>query len=339
MDPVTQGALGAAAAQLVLGKRLGRRTWLYGCLGGLAADADIFIRSASDPLVGIIYHRHFTHSLAFVPVGGLIVALPWLVRTRFFGQRKAILAATTIGYATHALLDCCTSYGTLYLWPFSQERIAWAFMSIVDLIYTLPLVLGVWLSARSGSLRPVKLAFIFSHAYMALCGFQKHRALELRDRLAERRGHQVLDSFSQNLILSNVGWRSLYRDQHDVMHADVVYTPLFGEALVREGESKPVGSIDDLPTRVREHPEARRGFEVYEWFSSGWFVVEAHADTATVCDQRYSSDPATFEGRWCAMLDPDAESPVVRVGAFPRDGAAKMLERSFLAPAAARPVE
>ena len=85
MDPVTQGALGAAASVALLGRRSpvsAPALAAMGWLGGMAADLDVLIRSSSDPLLAIEYHRHFTHSLAFVPLGGLIVALPWLLRKK-----------------------------------------------------------------------------------------------------------------------------------------------------------------------------------------------------------------------------------------------------------------
>src|SRR5688572_29522369 len=122
MDPITQGALGAAAAQLGTSHRLGRRAWLYGAAGGMAADLDVLIRSSSDPLLAIEYHRHFTHSLAFIPVGGLLAALPWVLRKRHRPQARWIALATTLGYATHGLLDAFTTYGTQLLWPFSSHR-------------------------------------------------------------------------------------------------------------------------------------------------------------------------------------------------------------------------
>ena len=52
MDPITQGALGAASAQAFSIPRKGPAA-LAGSLGflaGLAADADVFITSAEDPL-------------------------------------------------------------------------------------------------------------------------------------------------------------------------------------------------------------------------------------------------------------------------------------------------
>jgi inner membrane protein len=339
MDPITQGALGAATAQLALGQRLGRRTWLLGALGGMAADLDIFIRSSTDPLVGIVYHRHFTHSLAFVPVGGLVVALPWLLRRREAGQRRAIAAATTIGYATHALLDCCTSYGTMYWWPFSDERVAWSFISIIDPLYTLPLLFGVFFTAMRGRRRPVAIGFAIAHVYMALCGIQKLRALALRDRLAEERGHVVERAMVQNLMASNIGWRSLYEFDGRIW-ADAIYTPLSGPAVVREGQSAALGSVEDLPATLRRPGRPLEAYRTFVWFASGWVVVGRENDRLVVCDVRYSTDPGGFASFWCTGLSDNEDTPVERLD---RTGSARdagrFLEASFSPPSEARPVE
>ena len=74
MDPISQACVGAAAAQS-FSWRTDLRTALWvGALGGFLPDADVLIRSTNDPLLSLEYHRHFTHALAFIPVGGLITA-------------------------------------------------------------------------------------------------------------------------------------------------------------------------------------------------------------------------------------------------------------------------
>ncbi len=74
MDPLTQGAIGAAAAQCGARPERMKMAALVGGLAGILPDADIFIRSARDPLLSLDFHRQFTHSLAFVPVGAAIAA-------------------------------------------------------------------------------------------------------------------------------------------------------------------------------------------------------------------------------------------------------------------------
>ena len=132
MDILTQGVIGAVAAQALARAEHQRRAALAGGLGGLLPDADVFIRSAADPLLSLEYHRHFTHSLAFVPVGAAIAGtLAWLLlRCRL--PWAALFLPALIGFATHGLLDASTSYGTRLLWPLSDERVAWNVISIID---------------------------------------------------------------------------------------------------------------------------------------------------------------------------------------------------------------
>src|SRR5262245_16845388 len=132
MDTVTHGLLGAVAAQAIFAKQLPRSAGLIGLVAGMAPDLDLFMGSSADPLASIIYHRQFTHSLMFIPVGALLVSLLCIWMRTFKGVRLAVFGAACVGYGLHGLLDACTSYGTLLLWPFSDQRVAWDIIAIVD---------------------------------------------------------------------------------------------------------------------------------------------------------------------------------------------------------------
>ena len=75
MDPFTQGIVGTTVAQTGSKKNTLVIASIIGLLAGLAPDLDIFIRSRTDPLLFLEYHRHFTHSLFFIPLGALICAI------------------------------------------------------------------------------------------------------------------------------------------------------------------------------------------------------------------------------------------------------------------------
>ena len=78
MDILTQSVLGAALAQTVAKRTHVRIATTIGLIAGVIADADIFISSESDPLLSLEFHRHFTHSVFFIPVGaGLAFLLLW----------------------------------------------------------------------------------------------------------------------------------------------------------------------------------------------------------------------------------------------------------------------
>ena len=135
MDPISQGTVGAAFAQSAVGKKNIAKISVVGFLAGLAPDLDVLIQSPTDPVLFLEYHRQFTHSLFFIPFGALIVAALIFPLVRKHLSFKTTYAASFFGYATHGLLDACTSYGTVLFWPFSNERITWNNISIVICIY------------------------------------------------------------------------------------------------------------------------------------------------------------------------------------------------------------
>lgn len=95
---------------------------VLGLLSGLAPDLDALIKSQSDPLLALEFHRQFTHSLFFIPIGSLICALVLhhLIAKRRGLSFKQSWLFCALGYGTHALLDACTTYGTQLLWPLTN---------------------------------------------------------------------------------------------------------------------------------------------------------------------------------------------------------------------------
>lgn len=136
MDIFTQALLGSAVAQLGAKKYEIKIATFIGCIAGILADADIFIQSANDPLLFLDYHRHFTHAIAFIPIGALIGALVcWpFVRNKINFSRLYFFAF--LGYLLSGVLDGFTGYGTHLLLPFSDERVAANLISIIDPIFT-----------------------------------------------------------------------------------------------------------------------------------------------------------------------------------------------------------
>ena len=112
MDPLSQAALGAAAAQSGSAARVTRHALWIGALAGMAPDLDVFIRSSVDPLLALEFHRQFTHSLLFIPIGSLICAIVFYPLVGAHLHFKQVWLFAALGYGTHGLLDACTTYGT-----------------------------------------------------------------------------------------------------------------------------------------------------------------------------------------------------------------------------------
>jgi inner membrane protein len=308
MDPLTHALLGAAAAQVAFGRRLGRRAALIGAVGALLPDADVLIRSSTDPLLAIEHHRGFTHSFAFVPVGGLVASLPWLLRRRGTSDRLAVIGAAVLGYATHGPLDSATTYGTRLFWPFSDYRVGLDWISIIDPLFTLVLLLGVVLALWWRSARPAAAALVLCLLYLGFGVLQRERSLAAQERIAAARGHArergaVFPTFANNLVR-----RSLYQ-ANDSLHSDRIRVGWTGGAQWTPGSSLPLLREENLPAEKRLLPRMRGDFRRFAWFSDGW-VARAPMDSTLIADARYSMATDRFEPVWGIRLRPhDREQP------------------------------
>ncbi len=307
MDPLTQGLLGAAASQALFSKQLGRKAWLIGAVGGVLPDADVFIRSQTDPLLAIEYHRGFTHALAFIPIGGAAASLPWLLRRTYRDRWKPVLGAAVAGYATHGLLDACTTYGTQLYWPFSTTRAAWNYISIVDPIFTIILMAGVVCAAILRSRGPAAIALGLCLLYLGWGAMQRERALEAQQRIADDRGHAPVRQDVFPTIGNLFVWRSLYAAS-DSLHADRIRVPIFGRPEWTPGSAVAALTVDDLSPELRANARILRDFERFRWFSGGW-VARSPTDREVIGDARYSLRTESFDPTWGVRFDPDRHPP------------------------------
>jgi len=325
MDPLTQGALGAALPQAVNAPRYAASAGLLGFLAGMAADLDVLIRSSEDPLLFLEYHRQFTHALVFIPAGGLLCALALhhlLGRRRGLPFRQTWLFCT-LGYATHALLDACTTYGTVLFWPFSDARVAWNTVSIIDPLFTLPLLAAIILAARQR--RPVfaRIALGWAVTYMALGVWQRNEAVAMGHALAEQRGHVPLRLEAKPSFGNILVWKIVY-ESDDRFHVDAVRVTL--SPRVFQGDSLQKLDIDrEFPWLERESQQAR-DIERFRWFSNGY--IARHPDHANrVIDIRYSMLPHEVAPLWSIELRPEAERGEHAAYLVHRDGGSGRLAR------------
>ncbi|PLW69406.1 metal-dependent hydrolase [Pseudohalioglobus lutimaris] len=305
MDPMTQGVLGAALPQSTSNPRLVASAGLLGFLAGMAADLDVLIRSSEDPLLFLEYHRQFTHALVFIPIGGAICAL---VLHQLLGRRRGLSPAQswlfcTLGYATHALLDSCTTYGTMLLWPFSEQRFAWNTISIIDPLFTLPLLLAVVLAARLGRPALARLGLAWAIAYLGLGLVQRDAAQDMGLALAAERGHTPLRLEAKPSFANILVWKVVY-ETGDRYYVDAVRASLWPRVYPGDSVAKLV--IDrDLPWLDPASQQAR-DVERFRWFSNG-YIARDPIYANRIMDIRYSLLPNEITPLWSIELQPDAD--------------------------------
>ncbi|MHC4413884.1 MAG: metal-dependent hydrolase [Planctomycetota bacterium] len=337
MDPLTQTLLGAAAAQAIFSRKLGRSAALFGAVGGELPDIDVLVPWA-DPALPMEYHRHFTHALTLAPLVGAIAAGPFLLAARWRRDWKLVVAAAIVGCATHGLIDTCTSYGTYLVWPFSHRRLAWDLISIIDPLFTAALLIGVLWTLVARSARPARIGLALGLLYLGAGLVQRERAEAAQAHLAAFRN----DRIARGRVMPTLGnlliWRSVY-ESDGMLHADAVRAPVWGAAAVRHGAAVPVARREDLPPAVAGSRRVRRVLTGFWHFADGY--VAHHAGDPTVfADMRYSLAAEGFVPLWGVKIDPAGGEPTVRwvYLATDRNGAVRDLWRDLYHPAGYLPL-
>ncbi len=309
MDILTQGLMGATFAQSASRPNETRVATAIGFLSGLLADADALIRSSDDPLLTLEYHRHFTHSIFFVPIGGLIAALllwPFFRSRLGFGR---IYLFSLLGYSLSGFLDACTSYGTHLLWPLSDTRIAWSVISIFDPAFTLTLLVAAAYVLLKRSPVAARIGLGLAGVYLLAGWVQLQRAETFARELAERRGHNIERLVVKPTLGNLVLWRSIYQNA-DTFHVDAVRMGLTSERAYAGGTVDRFETDTALPALPADST-LYRDIARFAAFSDGF--IATHPDRSDVLgDVRYSMKPTSLIPLWGIEMDIDQPERHVR---------------------------
>ena len=305
MDLITQGLLGATVAQAGAKPDEVRLASLIGFCAPLLADADALIRSSEDPLLVLENHRHFTHALLFIPIGALLASLLlWPLLRKRIGFNK-IYVYSLLGYATAGILDACTSYGTHLLWPFSDGRIAWSIISIIDPVFSIGLIVALVFGLLKGNSYAAKAGLVFAAAYLLLGVIQHERAETIAYAEAQQRGHSVERLIVKPTIGNLLLWRSVY-EAGNMYYVDAVHVGLPTRGKVFKGSKIQAFDINrDLP-QITDQTVVYDDIQRFDVFSDGFLAF--HPEYPNVLgDVRYAMLPTSIHPLWGIELN--LESP------------------------------
>lgn len=182
MDSLTQAALGAAVGGAVMGRRAGWCAFALGAGFGTLPDLDSFIPYGG-AVADFTYHRGYTHALFVQTLVAPLIAWPIARWRAGHGEsyRRWLLTVWLI-LITHALLDAVTIYGTQLWLPFSDYPVGLGSLFIIDPLYTLPLLVGIFVAVgnpwRRGRWNAAGLALSTAYLSWAIAAQQivEHRA-------------------------------------------------------------------------------------------------------------------------------------------------------------------
>ncbi|MEE9408044.1 MAG: metal-dependent hydrolase [Polaribacter sp.] len=241
MDSLTQIILGAACGEIVLGKKIGNKALLFGAIGGTIPDLDVFIGRFlySNEIQAMAFHRGFMHSVLFAILGCFVFG--WLTH-QFYENSKKIKSIEKIfswnkfllkiytkyineipttnknwiwlffwAIFTHPLLDCFTPYGTQLFAPFSDYRVAFNNISVVDPLYTLPfliclIVVMFFKRTNTKRLKWTKIGIYISSFYMLFTIGNKIYIDSVFKKSFEKAGISYTRFSAQPSLLNNILW-------------------------------------------------------------------------------------------------------------------------------------
>ena len=301
MDPVTQGIVATTSAQVFSKKNHLIIASMIGFLAGLSPDIDIFIRSDTDPLLFLEYHRQFTHSLFFIPIGSLLCAIVfyYVFAKKFNFSFRNTYIFSLIGYATHGVIDSFTTYGTQLLWPFSNERIAWNSISVIDPLFTLPVIILCLITLIKGDKKYSFYSIAWILMYQ-LAGFiQKDRAENIIHDYAKIKGHDVNEIEAKPSFGNIIVWKVIYTTSEkyyvNAIRLSVDHKIYPGESIEKLDVSKSFPWLDASSQQAKD-------IEKFRWFSNGYLAVDKN-NKDVISDVRFSTLPNQVEGLWGIKLD------------------------------------
>lgn len=272
MDTVTQIVLGGTIAEAGFRKRLGKKSILFGAFCGWFPDIDIFFHSGG--WEEMVAHRGLTHSLLFLP---FVAPLLGEVAYRFSkkeGTRWAWVQLAFWALITHPLLDWNTAYGTQLMYPFSNHRFALDSIGIVDLFYTVPLIVVMYFGLRTGYDRERSRRF----AQRALLGSTVYLLIAFGcTQLAMMRVEHALGSsgFTPTIVRCNPPplFSPLRRVVAMNEEGDVAVSIVHIFSLNIHIDQKKAEFIEE-----KEQLLTTEKGQIFDWYTNGILVVENHQE-------------------------------------------------------------
>ncbi|MBT8221249.1 MAG: metal-dependent hydrolase [Bacteroidia bacterium] len=219
MDSLTQAALGAAIGEALLGKKLGHKAALAGAVIATIPDLDVLLLPLYNDLDRISIHRGYSHSILFTVLGAFLFAyilnrIKWTKTASYW----KLWLFSFLALFTHVLLDTFTSYGTQLFLPITDWRVSFDSISIVDPVYTLPLLIGLIVSLfiykKKHKRRnlPNTLGLIISSVYLLFTLANKQHIQNVMYDQLESQGISHYRLLTVPVAIGNTAWYGVAKD-------------------------------------------------------------------------------------------------------------------------------
>lgn len=269
MDSITQAALGAAIGEALLGKRVGNKGAVLGAIIATIPDLDVALYLFYDKFEMLSIHRGLSHSIVFSLIGAFCIAyvLQRIKWTKKIGYIQ-LWIFSWLALFTHMLLDTFTAYGTQLFLPFSDWRVGFDSINVVDPVYTIPLLIGLMCSVFVFKNKPSRA--VYNYIGIAVSTFYLLGTLGVKCHVNEHFTAELADqNISYNSLLTmpvgiaNLNWYGVAKTSQGLYMQK--YSILNNEPLSFEYFPTNDYLLDGVDPNMTKR---------MKWFAKGYYTIE-----------------------------------------------------------------
>jgi inner membrane protein len=275
MDSLTQIVVGAACGEVVLGKKIGNKAMLFGAIGGTIPDLDVIVGRLiyTNEIDALVFHRGFMHSFLFAFLGAFVFG--WITY-KFYNKNKRQGQTTARDWIllffwalfTHPIIDSFTPYGTQLFAPFSNYKVAFNNIAVVDPLYTVPFLIPLIVATffkRSNKYRRhlTIIGCALSSLYMVFTLFNQQRVETVFKQSLESNKIPFQRIQVQPTIFNNILWYGVAETEADYH---------FGFYTLLDNDK----SFKNWAKVKKQHgllPMKHTDLAKLAWFSNGYFNI------------------------------------------------------------------
>ena len=275
MDSLSHIVIGAAIGETFLGKKIGRWGMLLGAIAKSVPDFDLFFTGLSDPRAYMCNHRAHTHSLIIETLYAIPVA--WLLVKLFrqkvsLGRMLLFMLSCLWG---HSLLDWCTNFGTQLLLPFTSENYSLNTLAIVDLLFTLPMLIMILIAVfnKNNNVRRHKLAkasLIYCGIYLGFTFINKAQAENLVEKSIEKNSIPINFHITNPTMLNNILWYAVGSNDTSVF---------LGEFSLLHKQNPITWHSYPRNQHLMDECKSKKDVEILRWFADPYTIAQTDGDT------------------------------------------------------------
>lgn len=310
MDSLTHIALGAAIAEVTIGKKIGNKALLIGAVVGNIPDFDSIISAFLNPADALLFHRGISHSFFLLILLAPIVSYFLSKIDKDTRMRYADwLWLIALPWLSHILVDIFNTYGTGVFEPFSSVRLSYDSVAIVDvflLAVMIPAIVIVWLMNKKNAKRRVFawISITFLIFYFGLSVVIKENLESTIKKELAVNGVEYTRIRTASLPLTNLIWMVVVEDslsfkveQRNILN---INKPLQKTDLVKNHQLMDTTDYYEVD-KIKE-------------FTKGFYTVEQTSNGFTIYDIRYSSLAIEYPNAYVFTFNIEKLDETVKLG-------------------------